>query len=438
MILHKYRWLTWTATLALVLVILLTFAAPALAAEIVTGTPDALIPEGEVIDDDLFITGARVEMNGTVTGDLFVSGQHIIINGTVEGNVIAAGQLLEVNGTVEGALVGAGYGLNLGPAAAIGRNLYFGGFSLVAEEGSVIGRSLYAGDYQTVLNGEVGRNVEVGAGAFQLAGKVGGDVNVQIGESDQGFAESSPYWTFWVPGGVPVIQPGLEISEGALVEGQENYVITTVDVQPPGVSDVTIQIPEEAATGFVVANWVRQRVGEFISLLIVGGLALYLQRDNLLGVIDKIKSQPMPSIGWGVVVFLVFPILVIAAILLLIALVLLISLITLGQLTGTTLQLGGLSIASAMVVFGFTLWLLTKAIFAYFAGSTLLKQVSPTTLEGRWGAVWALVIGALLYELVRSIPLIGALVALLVVLVGIGAIFLFVRERLQAARAAAA
>ncbi len=43
-------------------------------------------------------------------------------------------------------------------------------------------------------------------------------------------------------------------------------------------------------------------------------------------------------------------------------------------------------------------------------------------MDGRWGLFIALVIGVLLYEIIRAIPLLGGLTALVVILLGVGAI----------------
>ena len=60
--------------------------------------PQIIIGAGDVIDDDLFLTGETVEMNGTVNGDLFATGQRITINGEVNGNLFVSGSDITLNG----------------------------------------------------------------------------------------------------------------------------------------------------------------------------------------------------------------------------------------------------------------------------------------------------------------------------------------------------
>ena len=125
----------------------------------------------EVIDDDLFVAGDSVELNGTVKGDLFAVGREVIINGDVEGSIFLAGQNLEANGEA-GSLYSAGYSLSLGPEAELARNLHFNGFSLTTEAGSSMGRSLYANGYQVILNGDVANDVVTNSGALEINGTV--------------------------------------------------------------------------------------------------------------------------------------------------------------------------------------------------------------------------------------------------------------------------
>jgi hypothetical protein len=154
-------------------------------------------------------------------------------------------------------------------------------------------------------------------------------------------------------------------------------------------------------------------------------------------VTDKILGRPLSSIGWGLLVVLLFPLALWLAVALLAAVTVLLGLFTWGQLSGIVLGLGGLSIASIVAVSAFVLYLVTKVIFAYLVGRLVLAWLSPATLEGRWANVWALVVSALLYEIVRTIPLLGVLVAVIVILIGIEAIFSMLRETAGPTAAAA-
>ena len=94
---RKKRYWTLLALLVFFGLLALALASPVSAADFRSGD-DVVIGANEVIDDDLFAAGNRVEINGTVTGDLWATGSEVIVNGEVEGSVFIAGQTLAVNG----------------------------------------------------------------------------------------------------------------------------------------------------------------------------------------------------------------------------------------------------------------------------------------------------------------------------------------------------
>ena len=182
------------AALSLALVLAVSFTPAALAGEFIEGGPDATLEEGEVIEDDLFISGDDVLVAGVVEGDLFAAGQDVVISGEVYGNVYAAGQTVTISGKVDGAVMLGGYSLVLEDGAEIGRNVYFGGFSLEAEDESLIGRSIYGGGYQLILAGEVMRDVTAGLGALEVTGPVGGDLKAEVGDRTDSDIYIFSYW----------------------------------------------------------------------------------------------------------------------------------------------------------------------------------------------------------------------------------------------------
>lgn len=420
---------TWAARLfgvALLLAVLsLPLAGRVYAAEIITGDPNVVIEEDEVIEDDLFVSGALVEMNGTVRGDLFMAGQELVLNGEVEGTVFFGGQIMRVNGDVDGSVFAGGYTMTLGPEANIERSLYFGGFSLDVEEGSTIARSLYSGNYQTILDGEVGRDVAAGAGAFELNGTVGGDVRVDLGEVEEDADPSGLMWTGFIPGGVRVVPPGFRQGDDAQVGGDVSYTLREVKVEG---LEVTPPQPERVVR-FIIAGWLRQRIGEFLALLIVGALLLRFFPALLMRSGAYVQDRPLPSAGYGCLAMLAFFFGVPLAFGLLILAAVLGGLVTLGSLVNDILGLGGASIGLVIAAFMITISLLTKAVVSFLVGRRILDRFTKEAGEGYWNDVGALAIGLLLYELLRAIPLgFGWLIGLIVTLVGLGAIYFAMRN----------
>jgi len=415
---HTNKFLKWLAVLTTAFLIVtaftLAYATSAQAETIITGDPNAIVPAGQVIDDDLFITGQLVQIDGTVNGDVFATGQQVVVNGTVAGNLFTAGQVLEGNGNIDGSVYAAGYSLALGATANVSGSIYMAGFSFEAATGSVVGRSVYNAGYQAVLNGEVGRDVLFSGGAFRLNGHVGRNLTVDISETEESDSEVPEFIPF-MPGGVEMIGPGYVLGDSATVDGEINYRVIPHQ-------DVSVEVPSRPLGTLTAANWLRVRLGEFVSLLIVGGLLIAIWPNQFKRVEATIWQRPLQSLGWGGLLIFLVPAALLFAILVLILLVVFGGLITLGELAGSIATFGALFIGIAAALFAFVVGLASKAVFGHLLGEKIFDRVSPKALDGRWGALLALLVGVLIYEVVRGIPLLGALLALIVVLVGLGAV----------------
>ena len=171
---RKY-WACLITFLALFLTSMFIFVRPVEATVI---DDDGSLPANETINDDLLISGRdvildgtvngtviaagnRVIVNGTINGDLFMFGSDVILaeNGKVTGNLFGAARYMEVRGNVGGSVFGGSAALLIGNNAKIGRNVYYGGYSLESMAGSSVNTDAFMGVYQAILNGEIKRNL---------------------------------------------------------------------------------------------------------------------------------------------------------------------------------------------------------------------------------------------------------------------------------------
>ncbi len=421
----------WLVPVALVLVLSFGFVSSAQAFEFIENDD---LPAGEVVDDDLFIVGDNVVINGTVNGDLLAFGQNVVINGTVNGSLITGGQFIEINGEIAGSVYVGGNAAQVGSDATIGRNMYFGGFALSIDDGASIGRDLAAGGYQAILDGEVGRDIYVGSGALEINGVIGGDVNAEVGDPDESM-ETMPFFSF-MPAGTPaMVSPGLRISDSAEIGGSVKYTSYTdqsaeIDTTPDGgivhstpVPDAGVPYdrPTQVTPTVNVLGWLLQRAREFVTLLALGALALWLIPDLLNKVINKATSEPLPSTGWGLVT--VIGGYVGAAILggLVLALAIFFGVLTLGGLGRTITGVGFSSIGLVMAVFVLLVTYGSKLVIAFWAGKWSLEKTFPQYAESK---IWPLVLGVVIYVLLRAIPVLGWIIGVVVTLIGMGAMWL--------------
>jgi len=398
--------------LGLAAILILAFASPTRAAEF-RGGDVVVIKADEVIDDDLFVSGNIVEIEGTVTGDLFATGSEVTVEGQVGGSAFLSGYALTVGGDVEGSLYSGGYSLAVERGAQIGRNVYFGGFSLILDEGSSVGRSVYTGSYQTVVDGEVEGDVNASAAALVINGAVGGDVTGEVQEADGAGAVFPSF-----PGSVPIRSPGLDIGNSAEIGGEIDVQVTAADRPEPG----------KALRRFA-GRTIQDRLGEFLAVLIIGGLLLWLWPAALLLPQQKAKDQPLPSTGWGCVSVIAFYVLFPIAAALLVVIAALGGLVTLGQLFGDILGIGGSTLALIFFAFTFVLSIVTKVVVAFLGGRWILDRLMSDFSGTSWANFGALALGIFIYEILRVIPFLGWLLSVVVTLVGLGAIALVLRNR---------
>lgn len=419
--------------LSLAFILALGLAGSAAAVEI-RGGDDVTIGKDEVIDDDLILGGSRVVVDGVVNGDLIVGGAEVVINGTVNGSLVAGGQSVTLNGTVNGSMYASGASVTLGSEASVGRNLFFAGYSLTTRGGSAITRDALVTGYQGILGGEVGRDVRAEVGALELDGKVGGDVRANVSEPDPTFPRIA-----FMPGMPTMIEPGLRVGPEAVIEGQLTYSsaveqANAIEAQPEG--GVVYQTPEPGARpearpsprvsfAFNVFNWFIARGREFITLLAFGALMLWKGPALLSMVTEKARTQALPAAGWGLVVIIAGYVGAFALGVLILALGILLGIATLGGLSDTVFGIGFSGLGLALTAFSFLVGYGSKLVVAYLVSQLSVQRLTPQ-YAGNKAVV--LVVGVVLYVIVRGIPLLGWLVGVAVTLVGVGAMWLAFRE----------
>ncbi|HSB00011.1 MAG TPA: polymer-forming cytoskeletal protein [Anaerolineales bacterium] len=425
---------------ALVALVALAFVSPAYAFDGREGDK-VVIKSDEVVNDDLYVTAQEFTLDGTVKGDVIAVGQTSIINGTVEGDLMAAGQTVIVNGTVKGAIRMAGSILLLGQNASVGGDIIGAGYSLESKKGSSIGQDLVFAGGQILLAGDVARNVQVATGAFELDGMIGGNVQAEVAESGQG----GPPPTMFMPQSpvtAPTVQRGLTIDPSAKIEGDLEYTQTKDLKFPSGViaGQVTRKAPatnqnapRQETTGEKISKWGVNWLRTAITLILIGLFLLWLFPFFMQGLSGKLQSAPWRSLGWGAVAYAGFFFIVLVTIAVMIAGGLFFGVLTLGGLAGTIVWLGILSLFALILGFVLVTAFVAKIVFGQALGRWILARTNSPLAEHRF---WPMVIGVIITVVVialLSFPLIpgllGGLLNFVVILFGLGALWLWGRER---------
>lgn len=422
---------------------------------------DGVLAAGQVVDDDLILYGETVVVDGTVNGMLIATGQTVTVNGTVngdaflfgnmvivsetariDGNLFSGSASIEVRGEVTGSLAGGSATLTLADGAAVGRNLYYGGYSFEAMPKTTLGKDLFAAVYQAILNGEVERDVNIGGAAVELNGKVGRNASFDV-EAPGGEMPMMPmYFGPNMPKMPPAISPGLRISGLAEIGGKLTYtsaVDQSAAIQAAPAGGIVFQTPQPSVTeqkevkpvaprvsyALGVLNWFAKILRNLITLLILGGLALWLIPAIFEQTVQQARSQPLPAAGYGLITILVgyLAALFIAAVI--IAFGLFFCVVTLGGLSRTIFGVGFSSLALVVTLFTLLVSYGSKVVVSYLGGRWILQRLAPQAGNPR---LWALLIGVFIYVLLRAIPFLGWLIGLIATVIGIGAMWFVYRN----------
>lgn len=401
----------------LLLLAMLFIVSPAWPLETRSGD-QVVIESDEVIEDDLYVTANELIVDGTIRGDLIALGNSITVDGTVEGDLAAAGQTVEIGGTLEDDARIAGRTLLLAEGASVADDLVAAAFSLENEPDSVVGGTvLYAG-YQTLLAGTVDEDVSVTANGLTVSGEIGGNLDADVDGEDAG----PPPFVFTPQADIPAVEPGLTLTGSAQIGGDVTYESSTAAQIDPGAQIegevfATERPVEEEPT---LADAVLDNLRSFVSLLLVGLLLVWLAPRSIRRVADTVRTRPLPSLGWGVLAYVVFIVLAIIVLLATILLAIIFGLLTLGGLVPLIIALGALIVMALGLVFWISTSYLAQIVVSFLVGRWLLERISPDQATGR---VLPLVVGLILYVILRAIPVLGWIVGLVVVLLGLGAIF---------------
>jgi hypothetical protein len=170
-----------------------------------------------------------------------------------------------------------------------------------------------------------------------------------------------------------------------------------------------------------------------ITLILIGAFLLWLFPWFMQGWSQKLQSAVWPSLGWGVAAYVIFFIVLLFLIAVMILGGLLFGVLTLGGLAGTIISVGILSLFALILGFVLVTSFVAKIVFGQALGRWLLARTNSSLAEHRF---WPMVIGVAILVAVIALfrfPLIPGFLSVLlnfiIILFGLGALWLWGRER---------
>ncbi len=361
-------------------VMLVPFAASAYS---VKNGDSVYISKDQTIEGNLYAAGSSLVIDGKITGDVICAGQSININGDVAGDVICAGQSININGKIGGNLRIAGNTINFN--GQVERNGIIIGATGITSASSTIGWDLLILGNIFELNGNVGRDLYGSGGKINLAGQIGKNVNLDFGVSN---TNDKP----------------LTITNTAKINGQLKYKSekdAAIDSNAVITGETIHNLPDvkDKKSKLENLNWWWGKLISIFSALVIGLVLISFWREQIIRITDLMKEEMGASLGWGILILLLTPI---------IAIILLITIIG--------IPLSFISIA---------LWLIAMYVSKILVGILIGRSfLNSYWIKQKDSLILAMIVGIIITYIILAIPFIGWTLSLLATLWGLGGIVL--------------
>jgi hypothetical protein len=274
------------ASLAAMFVV--TLAIPVAAMDTRAG-PAARVPAGETVDDDLYLAGSWVSMEGRVRGSVIAAGGTVSIRGPSDGDLLLAGGTIEASGQVGGAIRAVGG--TVAVRGTVDRDVIAAGGRISFEPGARVGRDLAAAGGTVMVLGAVGRHARLAGGYVEIGGAIAGDVVIRA-------SEIRVLPTAAIGGNLTYSsERPIVISDGARVVGrvtQEPYPV------PP-------TPPRQVVRGLRIAFG----IADFFWMLIIGLVLAAAMPGALRETAGTIRTRPWAALGWGILLLIAVPVAVV-------------------------------------------------------------------------------------------------------------------------------
>jgi len=390
---------------------------------------DSVIPGGTTEENDAIVAGENVSIDGDVDGDLLILAIDATINGKVTGSVVTTAQTVTVNGEIGGSLYTVGRELSFNDGSIVNRNVYFLGLRLATAAESAIGRDLVGVSLSASLGGKVGRDLKAVIGILELLGQIAGgeeDGAAPVEDTTTPTDENStisPSETEGVWSSIWNIsrRAALRSIGGAAYQPFWPLVIDQAE-------DAQKSMPKQGG----VQLWARITFEEFILLFITGLILVWRYSAPLSEWADKARQKPLLASGYGFVGIVVA---VNVAILSVIALILILAIgFALGFASLWKLAFIFWALALSILGLSSTLFFLfvcygSKVIVAYMLSRLVVGLISEKGLKYHYLLMF---FGLLIYVLLQSLPYVGGILNFVVMIVGLGAVWLVRRDNRHA------
>ena len=333
---------------------------------------EVIIKRG-MVDDDLYMAGAQVDLYATVNGDVVVAGGQLNLEGDIKADVIAAGGSISLRGSVVDDARLAGGEIRV--AGRIGDDLVAAGGRIHVSPVAIIAGRAWLSGGEIRIDGQVMQELRASGGRIVITGLVNGNVELWADEiiiEDTAVISGDLHYKS---------SRQANIASGARIDGEVIHTPVEVDMRP------------------VVASVIFAGLVLLLSIVLTAVLLYLLLPDYSLRVSQSLHDQPWQSLAIGLAVFVGVPLLVI---------------ILFSTAVGIWLALMLLAIYLVMLLTGY----FAGALYVGNAGLVMLRR---TEVSKSLRAI-ALAVAIFSLAVINLVPLLGSLANWLVLLAGMGAL----------------
>lgn len=319
---------------------------------------NSIINISDEIKDNLFSAGYQVNNEASVIGDAFLFGMDVSQNGNISNNLFVGSQIADIKGKID-------------------HDLFVGATTVNLNKDTVIANNAYIGSSTANLAGIIKGNLYVATNTLTISGTVEGNIQAEV-------TNLTLEKTAIVKGTINYTsQNDLKIEDGAVYSGIEK-------------KDQTVE-----KNNFIDITFWTNKLFSLLSLLLVGVILLTLIPKKSEEITNTIKNRFWSSFGWGLIVLIILPIIMLFSMIIII----------------------GFPLAMILFSIYLTIIYLSKIFVGIVIGSLILR--------GKWLAIWYMTLGLILIILITMLPWIGNLVNFVIPLLGLGAVYLVIKGTIK-------
>lgn len=342
-------------------------------------------PADDVIEHSIgaerFAAGGSVELKSEVAGDAFLAGGDVSVHAPIAGDAFVAGGHVDVYDAIGKGLYVAGGSVLL--AGSVGRGARVAGASIEVAPGAMLKGTVWLAGRTLTMAGNVAGHLHLAGQDVELNGTVDGDAEIAAEHIAIGpQARVSGHLRYRSPR-APTIAPGASLAGGVeSLAGRRGHWYSQGTAPHPF---------RYLGSGL-----------SFGSALALGALLLLIAPAFMAGASRIVRSEWPAALGIGVAVLVGVPIGIVVLFL---------------TLIGIPAGLLAIALYAAVLLLGYVIGAVAVADLG-------LAKLAPNRVDGVGWRILALLFALLALGLVRHVPLLGALTALLVFLSGVGALAL--------------